>query len=363
MTTFESFSSIVKYSRLQSTLSPMRRIWLVMVSPDCSFHSHTLRDEVLAAQVVAAEALLLQLALDHDLRRDAGVVGARHPQRVVAPHAVVARQAVHDGLVERMAHVQRAGHVRRRQLDRERGLGRVERAARRRRCAPTAAPSVASMAAGSKDLASSVMTCGREVREPARRRTSCQRKTVRGVAAIVGGRSADRAAMDSGDDHDDARAPCVPRPAPVPLLLAACGGGGDGDGGSGGAAACDARRPAGLAALLLQRQLPLVPVEPDPAPAGYASVGAYFDALLYTGDRSGGAPAATAGATSSPPRASTASSAMARPWATACGHRPRSAGAGRPAAVRALRRAGRRRRRPVSVRGDQSALNGRRPRR
>ena len=42
-------------------------------------------------------------------------------------HAVVARQRVHDRLVERMAHVQRAGHVGRRQLDAERGLGRVQR--------------------------------------------------------------------------------------------------------------------------------------------------------------------------------------------------------------------------------------------
>ena len=32
---------MVKYSRLQSTLSPMRRICVVMVLPLCSFHSHT----------------------------------------------------------------------------------------------------------------------------------------------------------------------------------------------------------------------------------------------------------------------------------------------------------------------------------
>jgi hypothetical protein len=84
VTTFDSFSSIVKYSCDQSTLSPMRRICVVMVLPDFSFHSQTFFDEVLAAQVVAALALLLQLALHHDLRGDAGVVGARHPQRVEA---------------------------------------------------------------------------------------------------------------------------------------------------------------------------------------------------------------------------------------------------------------------------------------
>ena len=32
---------MVKYSRLQSTLSPMRRIWVVMVLPLFSFHSQT----------------------------------------------------------------------------------------------------------------------------------------------------------------------------------------------------------------------------------------------------------------------------------------------------------------------------------
>ena len=57
MTTFDSFSSIVKYSCDQSTLSPMRRIWrgdgvagLLLPLPD-------LRDEVLAAQVVARLSL------------------------------------------------------------------------------------------------------------------------------------------------------------------------------------------------------------------------------------------------------------------------------------------------------------------
>ncbi len=43
VTTFESLSSMVKYSRLQSTLSPRRRICVVMVLPLFSFHSQTLR--------------------------------------------------------------------------------------------------------------------------------------------------------------------------------------------------------------------------------------------------------------------------------------------------------------------------------
>ena len=40
---------MVKYSRLQSTLAPMRRIWLVMVLPLCSFHSQTLATKFLRA--------------------------------------------------------------------------------------------------------------------------------------------------------------------------------------------------------------------------------------------------------------------------------------------------------------------------
>ena len=40
---------MVKYSRLQSTLVPMRRIWLVMVLPLCSFHSQTLEMKFLRA--------------------------------------------------------------------------------------------------------------------------------------------------------------------------------------------------------------------------------------------------------------------------------------------------------------------------
>ena len=72
--------------------------------------------------VVAADALGLQLALHHDLGGNACMVGTGHPQGVETLHAVVARQAVHDGLVERVAHVQRAGHVGWRQLDGERRL-------------------------------------------------------------------------------------------------------------------------------------------------------------------------------------------------------------------------------------------------
>jgi hypothetical protein len=68
---------------------------------------------------VAGNALGVELAFDDDLRGDAGVVGARLPQRVPAAHAVVAGERVHDRLVEAVAHVQRAGDVGRRQQDAE----------------------------------------------------------------------------------------------------------------------------------------------------------------------------------------------------------------------------------------------------
>jgi len=77
-------------------------------------------DERVAAHVVARRALGLQLLLDDDLRRDARVVGADLPERVVAAHPVPADHHVHQRLLERVAHVQRARDVRRRELDAER---------------------------------------------------------------------------------------------------------------------------------------------------------------------------------------------------------------------------------------------------
>ncbi|MNQ30860.1 hypothetical protein D3C85_442160 [compost metagenome] len=59
-----------------------------------------------------------QLALDHHLRRDAGVVGAGQPQHGLALHPVIAGQDVLKRIVQRMADVQRARHVRRRNNDR-----------------------------------------------------------------------------------------------------------------------------------------------------------------------------------------------------------------------------------------------------
>ena len=78
----------------------------------------------LAPALVAARGR--ELALDHHLRGDAGMVGARLPQHVVAAHAMEADQRVLDGVVQGMADMQAAGDVGRRQDDAE---GRSRRVA------------------------------------------------------------------------------------------------------------------------------------------------------------------------------------------------------------------------------------------
>ena len=85
--------------------------------------------EFLAPQLPAGGfALGGKLALDHHLRGDAGMIGARLPEHVLAAHALEAHQHVLDGVVQRMAHVQRAGDVGRRNDDAERlsGAGGLE---------------------------------------------------------------------------------------------------------------------------------------------------------------------------------------------------------------------------------------------
>ena len=81
-------------------------------------------EERLAADVGALDALAVEVALDHHLGGDAGMVGADHPQRVLALHPRVADQDVLQRIVERMADVERAGDVGRRHDDGE-GLGVV----------------------------------------------------------------------------------------------------------------------------------------------------------------------------------------------------------------------------------------------
>ncbi len=74
-------------------------------------------EEGFAAEVVAAEALLRQLAFDDVLRGDAGVVLAREPEGGVTLHAMPAHERVGDGVFEPMAQVKLTGHVGRRHDD------------------------------------------------------------------------------------------------------------------------------------------------------------------------------------------------------------------------------------------------------
>jgi hypothetical protein len=67
--------------------------------------------ERVAAQVEAGPALLGQLALDHVLGGDAGVVHARQPQHLEPAHAVQAGQPVLIRVIESVADVERPGHI------------------------------------------------------------------------------------------------------------------------------------------------------------------------------------------------------------------------------------------------------------
>jgi hypothetical protein len=81
--------------------------------------------ELLAPEIVAALGLRAgERPLHHHLRRNARVIGAGEPERVVALHAAPAREDVLDGREQRVAHVERAGDVRRRDDDGERRLRR-----------------------------------------------------------------------------------------------------------------------------------------------------------------------------------------------------------------------------------------------
>jgi len=77
-------------------------------------------EEGLAADLGALDALALQVALDHHLRRDPGMVGADHPQGVLAVHSRAADEDVLERIVERVADVEAAGDVGRRHDDGER---------------------------------------------------------------------------------------------------------------------------------------------------------------------------------------------------------------------------------------------------
>ena len=113
----------MKRSRRQSQEAPSRRNWLDGAAA-FDLPGPNPVDEGLAAHLAAGHvaALGLDLALDHHLRRDAGMVGAGLPQHVPAAHALQPAHDVLQGIVERMAHMQAAGDIGRRNDDRV-GLG------------------------------------------------------------------------------------------------------------------------------------------------------------------------------------------------------------------------------------------------
>ena len=77
--------------------------------------------ERLAAEGLPGQSLRGQLALDHHLRGDAGVIGAGLPERVPPLHAAPPYQHVLHRIGEGVAHMQAARHVGRGDHD---GVGR-----------------------------------------------------------------------------------------------------------------------------------------------------------------------------------------------------------------------------------------------
>ena len=145
-------SSMVKRSRDQSQEAPRRLSWLTMAPPDSAFHAQTFSRNFSRPRSRRPGSLAAaKLALDHHLGGDAGMVGARLPQHVLAAHALEAARDVLQGVVEGMAHMQRAGDVGRRNDDRKGSRrGALGRSARKAPAASHSAAMRPSTAAGSK---------------------------------------------------------------------------------------------------------------------------------------------------------------------------------------------------------------------
>ena len=123
-TAFAHVSSSVNRVRSQSQDEPSLLSWPRMRFSYLSFHSQIFSTSFSRPIVVAVERLLLrgEQPFHHGLRGDPGVVGARHPEGVVALHPPPADQHVLQRVVQRVPHVQGPGHVRRRDDDRVRRL-------------------------------------------------------------------------------------------------------------------------------------------------------------------------------------------------------------------------------------------------
>ena len=78
-------------------------------------------DKFITAVIGALVLPLFKLALDHHLRRDARMVHADHPQRILALQAGMADQDILQRVIKRMADMQAARHIRRR-VDDGKGL-------------------------------------------------------------------------------------------------------------------------------------------------------------------------------------------------------------------------------------------------
>ena len=113
-------------SRVQSQDAP-RRIICSLITPPLSMPP--LPDaafEFLATEILAADFLLGELALDDELRGNSSVIHARQPERAVAAHAVPADEHVDLRMLEHVADVDRAGDVGRGQGNRKhRAVGRI----------------------------------------------------------------------------------------------------------------------------------------------------------------------------------------------------------------------------------------------
>ncbi len=67
---------------------------------------HALEESFAAHLATTGLLAFHQLALDHHLSRDAGMIGARLPEHVLAAHALEPAEDVLQRIVERMAHMQ-----------------------------------------------------------------------------------------------------------------------------------------------------------------------------------------------------------------------------------------------------------------
>ena len=83
-------------------------------------------DEAFSPDIVLAPVFLDELIGDDDLRGDPGVIGARLPQHVATPHALIADQHILQGKGQRVTHVQDPRHIRGRHHDCVRRFAAVE---------------------------------------------------------------------------------------------------------------------------------------------------------------------------------------------------------------------------------------------